>query len=156
MGIPVYFKTLIKDYENTILKKDKLTLCNSLFLDLNCAIHPCCQGETDETIMIQKIIQKIEDLIEYTQVKDLLYIAIDGIPPKGKMKQQRMRRHKSVLEGKPWDTNAISPGTYFMNRLNHRLQSFTNDSVKQIIISDSTERGEGEHKISFPHTVLLL
>ena len=49
MGIPVYFKTLIKDYENTILKKDKLTLCNSLFLDLNCAIHPCCQGETDET-----------------------------------------------------------------------------------------------------------
>ena len=147
MGIPVYFKTLIKDYENTILKKDKLTLCNSLFLDLNCAIHPCCQGETDETIMIQKIIQKIEDLIEYTQVKDLLYIAIDGIPPKGKMKQQRMRRHKSVLEGKPWDTNAISPGTYFMNRLNHRLQSFTNDSVKQIIISDSTERGEGEHKI---------
>ncbi len=147
MGIPVYFKTLIKDYENTILKKDKLTLCNSLFLDLNCAIHPCCQGETDETIMIQKIIQKIEDLIEYTQVKDLLYIAIDGIPPKGKMKQQRMRRHKSVLEGKSWDTNAISPGTYFMNQLNHRLQSFTNDSVKQIIISDSTERGEGEHKI---------
>ena len=147
MGIPVYFKTLIKDYENTILKKNKLTLCNSLFLDLNCAIHPCCQGETDEKIMIQKIIQKIEDLIEYSQVKDLLYIAIDGIPPKGKMKQQRMRRHKSVLEGKPWDTNAISPGTYFMNQLNHRLKSFTNDSVKQIIISDSTERGEGEHKI---------
>ena len=76
-----------------------------------------------------------------------MYIAIDVIPPKGKMKQQRMRRHKSVLEGKPWDTNAISPGTYFMNQLNHCLKSFTNDSVKQIIISDSTERGEGEHKI---------
>ena len=64
--------------------------------------------------MIQKIISKIEELIEYTQVSDLLYIAIDGIPPKGKMKQQRMRRYKSVLEKKLWDTNAISPGTYFM------------------------------------------
>ena len=42
----------------------------SLFLNVNCAIRPCCQGETNETIMIQKIIKKIRDLIEYTQVTD--------------------------------------------------------------------------------------
>ena len=51
MGIPVYFKTIVQEYESTILKKDKLQ-CNSLFLDLNCAIHPCCSGETNEEIMI--------------------------------------------------------------------------------------------------------
>ena len=148
MGIPVYFKTIVKDYENKILKKDKLNNCNSLFLDLNCAIHPCCQGETNETIMIQKIIKKIEDLIEYTQVTDLLYIAIDGVPPKGKMKQQQMRRHKSVLEGKPWDTNAISPGTYFMKKLNNSIREWIKEQNNyKIIFSDSNERGEGEHKI---------
>ena len=38
MGIPVYFKTLIQEYETEILKKDKLSQCNSLFLDLNCLI----------------------------------------------------------------------------------------------------------------------
>ena len=97
MGIPVYFKTLVQEYQDSILLKNKLKNINSLFLDLNCAIHPCCHGETDETIMIEKIISKIEELIDYTQVSDLLYIAIDGIPPKGKMKQQRMRRYKSVL-----------------------------------------------------------
>ena len=146
MGIPVYFKTIVQDYESTILKKDKLH-CNSLFLDLNCAIHPCCSGETNEEIMIQKIINKIDELIEYTNVSDLLYIAIDGIPPKGKMKQQRMRRHKSILENKQWDTNAITPGTYFMEKLNYQLKDYQNKKVKQIIISDSTIRGEGEHKI---------
>ena len=41
-------------------------------------------------------------------------IAIDGPAPKAKMIQQRTRRHKSVLEGKTWDTNAITPGTNFM------------------------------------------
>jgi len=147
MGIPVYFKTLVQEYQSSILIKKNLENVNSLFLDLNCAIHPCCQGETDEEIMIQKIISKIEELIEYTRVEDLLYIAVDGIPPKGKMKQQRMRRYKTILENKIWDTNSISPGTHFMNKLNMRLESFSSDKVKNIIISDSSERGEGEHKI---------
>ena len=97
--------------------------------------------------MIQKIIKKIEDLIEYTQVTDLLYIAIDE-NKKGKMKQQQMRRHKSVLEGKPWDTNAISPGTYFMKKLNNSIREWIKEQNNyKIIFSDSNERGEGEHKI---------
>ena len=149
MGIPVYFKTIVKEYENYILKKDKLNDCKSLFLDLNCAIHPCCSGETDESIMILKIIQKIEEIIQYTNVEDLLYIAIDGIPPKGKMKQQRMRRYKSVFENKQWNTNAISPGTYFMEKLNYTIREWIKDNNFdfKIIFSDSNERGEGEHKI---------
>ena len=147
MGIPVYFKTLIQEYETEILKKDKLSQCNTLFLDLNCAIHPCCSGETDESKMIQNIIQKIEELITYTEVSDLVYIAIDGIPPKGKMKQQRMRRYKSILEEKPWDTNSISPGTYFMDKVNASIKEWMTKQNKKIIFSDSNERGEGEHKI---------
>ena len=149
MGIPVYFKTIVNEYENLILKKDKLNDCESLFLDLNCAIHPCCSGETDESIMILKIIAKIEELINYTNVKNLLYIAIDGIPPKGKMKQQRMRRYKSEFENKKWNTNAISPGTYFMEKLNYTIGEWIKQKNYpfQIIFSDSNERGEGEHKI---------
>ena len=114
MGIPVYFKTLVSHYQDTILCKSKLNNIHSLFLDLNCLIHPCCHGLTDENEMIQKILFEITRLIDYTGVSELLYIAIDGIAPKGKMKQQRMRRHKSALERKyskekRWNTNAISP-----------------------------------------------
>ena len=146
MGIPVYFKTLVQEYQDSILIKNKLTSIQSLFLDLNCAIHPCCSGESDEEIMLNKIISKIDELVQYTNVEDLLYIAVDGIPPKGKMKQQRMRRYKSIYENKVWDTNAISPGTRFMDKLNKRLKTIKSDKFK-IIISDTTERGEGEHKI---------
>ena len=56
MGIPVYFKTLITDYQDTILHKGKLNDIQAIFFDLNCLIHPCCRGKTDETEMIDTIV----------------------------------------------------------------------------------------------------
>jgi len=152
MGIPVYFKTLVSDYSDTILHKDKYNDINSLFFDLNCLIHPSVRGLTDEDEMITKILSDITKLIEYTGVKDLIYIAIDGIAPASKMKQQRQRRFKSALERKyndnnSWNTNAISPGTYFMKKLNISLKAFIKTLKIKTILSDSDERGEGEHKI---------
>jgi 5'-3' exonuclease len=152
MGIPVYFKTLVSEHKNSILIKGKTDFINSLFLDLNCLIHPCCRGLTDETEMIEKILFEIGRLIEHTEVSDLLYIAIDGIAPKGKMKQQRQRRYRSALERKystesKWNTNAISPGTYFMEKLNIALRKYIKTLSIKVILSDSDERGEGEHKI---------
>ena len=57
--------------------------------------------------MIQNIIDNIYKLIEYSNVKKLIYISIDGVAPGGKLKQQKMRRDKSILENKLY-TNAIS------------------------------------------------
>ena len=151
MGIPVYFKTLISDYGDTILHKDIYDDINHLFFDLNCLIHPCARGLNDENEIIDKILNEIHKLIKYTRVKDTIYIAIDGIAPKMKMRQQRMRRHKSALERKyntesSWNTNAISPGTKFMNILNIRLRKKFS-CLENIILDDSDNRGEGEHKI---------
>ncbi len=143
MGIPVFFKTLITDYNHII--KTSLSVDN-LFFDLNCLIHPCCAISKDknETIMIQLIIENIYKLIKLSGAK-FIYIAIDGPAPKAKMMQQRIRRLKSILENKEWDTNAITPGTIFMNQLNIALhKEFTQSNI---IISDSNEPGEGEHKI---------
>ena len=151
MGIPVYFKTLISDYGDSILHKDKYDDINHLFFDLNCLIHPCARGLTNEIEIINKILNEIDKLIEYINVRDIIYIAIDGIAPKMKMRQQRMRRHKSALERKynketPWNTNAISPGTKFMKSLNYSLKNHI-CKYKNIILDDSENRGEGEHKI---------
>ena len=152
MGIPVYFKTLVSDNRSSILHKGKLDKIDFLFLDLNCLIHPSVRGLTDEDEMIEKIISDIAKLIDYSGVKKLLYIAIDGIAPKGKMKQQRQRRFRSALErkyssGSSWNTNAISPGTYFMRKLNIALEEYIQTLEIKTILSDSDERGEGEHKI---------
>ena len=125
MGIPVYFKTLIEDYDK-ICHSIHATHVKHLFFDLNCLIHPCCHGETDEHIMYEKITAKINIIVGLVNPQDLIYIAIDGPCPKPKMIQQKQRRFKSSKENKPWDTNKITPGTEFMENLeNYLLQHLT-------------------------------
>ena len=97
--------------------------------------------------MIDDIIRNILKLIEYTNTTKLLYIAIDGIPPKAKMIQQRKRRFSIPHNDKQWSSNCISPGTFFMNKLNKKLHDFIKTIHINVILSDSNERGEGEHKI---------
>ena len=42
MGIPLYFKSIYEDYPEIII--NDIDGLSSLFLDLNCAIHPCCRN----------------------------------------------------------------------------------------------------------------
>ena len=177
MGIPLFFRYLVNNYENLTTSNQKILDCNNLYLDLNCAIHYCCrealkdikfnitkQNEI-ELKMIKNVIKYIEILIDYSKPKDLLYIAIDGSAPKSKLNQQRMRRFKKFYEKEKieeiqkknnveidtnpvWDTNAITPGTVFMNKLSVQLKKyFENRKNLKVIISDSNIPGEGEHKL---------
>ena len=177
MGIPLYFKSIYDDYPEIII--NDIDGLSNLFLDLNCAIHPCCgniltnynsQQITKDNLekkMINEIINYIEFILTKVNPK-LLYIAIDGVAPVSKMNQQRLRRYKSVyekkqinefkkelnmpLEANMWDTNAISPGTEFMDKLINHLNVFFKTLKEKnknlnIIFSSSYIHGEGEHKI---------
>lgn len=97
-----------------------------------------------------------------------VYIAVDGVAPMAKIKQQRTRRFKSALTADTearikaeargevyvptarWDSNAITPGTRFMAGLAVALRAYAasapETSVK-IIVSPADEPGEGEQKI---------
>tara|TARA_R110002074_G_scaffold402251_1_gene605730 strand:+ start:3708 stop:5174 length:1467 start_codon:yes stop_codon:yes gene_type:complete len=145
MGIPVFFKTCIEDYNYICFPLDNRNI-DYLFFDLNCLIHPCCHGETDENIMCKKILDNINLIVNKVNPNKIIYIAIDGPCPKPKMQQQRYRRYKSTLENNPWDTNAISPGTKFMNKLEKYLNKYLKFDIDYILDS-SKNPGEGEHKI---------
>ena len=148
MGVPSYFKNIIQTYNDILLTKEDFNIIiNNLFFDLNCLIHPCCRGLTDEDEMFDKIYDYIIEIINICNPKDLVYIAIDGVCPRAKIEQQKSRRFKSANENKIWDTNAITPGTNFMKKLNKFLKE-KNYSVKTIF-SDSDSAGEGEHKIMY-------
>jgi 5'-3' exoribonuclease 1 len=102
-----------------------------------------------------------------------LYIMIDGVAPRAKINQQRERRYKSHFfkfisnvsdkdkvnedfdkDQIVWNSNKITPGTNFMDKLITSLNEFKKTIVKDchsflkdIIISDSNDPGEGEHKM---------
>lgn len=148
MGIPLYYKNIIQDFPDIIIPDNDFNIeIDNLFLDLNCAIHPCCANKTDEQEMYDSIFDKIKECIQLTNVKSLIYIAIDGPAPRTKMEQQRQRRLKSSHEKKIWDTNQITPGTKFMNQLIIFLNEKCKDLKINYILSDSNQPGEGEHKI---------
>ena len=176
MGIPSYFAFLVNKYPN-IIKKTMDSNISRLYLDLNCAIHPCCQkiikeygNSLEKDLIEKKMLKEITNYIEfifcYINPSELLFISIDGPAPRAKMSQQRQRRYKSINEKKYekkimenngniykelWDTNAITPGTIFMQKISQEIIKYieSNQLYKNInvIFSDSNTCGEGEHKI---------
>ena len=179
MGIPSYFRYIIANYDNLLVKQPSYPLAR-LFLDLNCAIHPCVREVMKDFKNIHRhemerkacrsVLDYIVYLVKTASPTTLLYIAIDGVAPRAKMVQQRSRRFKSWREFQEleqlkkrfegdsynacerWDTNAITPGTSFMELLSKYLQKELSqhpDIPKSlnILLSDTNEPGEGEHKI---------
>jgi 5'-3' exonuclease len=170
MGIPSFYKHLVKTNPSLIKQKlgDKVAV---LALDFNCAIYHCLSKLQKKTIydpknridfenkLIQSVIQYIVKLRDHVQPTDLLYIAVDGVVPIAKIKQQRLRRFKSVWMGLEeykikgsgvvgWDRNAITPGTDFMEKLTKRLEEWAKGVLDiKIIVSGVNETGEGEQKI---------
>ncbi len=193
MGVPGFFLWLWKRYKgsNFVFNKsslDKTRNCdmemlqkiNSIdefLLDLNCAIHPMCfqvlaenpdlkNLDRLENKMMNRVIEYIDELVNYVNPKKTVYLAIDGVAPVAKIKQQRMRRFKSVHDkvlfdnikkkhgkeiGNYWNNSAITPGTIFMQKLKNKIINYCNKLKQEknlnVIFSTSNTPSEGEHKL---------
>jgi len=178
MGVPYFFRYITSNYNNCVIEKlnDKRII---LYFDFNGIIYDA-KASLSYTNIKKKIVIEyhlIEKVLEILNKKinsigferiDTIYIAIDGVAPMAKMTQQRQRRYKSVKESEllqnlnkeynitsdkiVWDTNAITPGTKFMERLNNALEFYRTRMTEifpnmEIIIDNSDTPGEGEHKL---------
>jgi 5'-3' exonuclease len=161
MGVPFYFKKIFNNYPQIL--EEKYNQDNPyLFLDFNGIIHQCSHkiinnDHYTEDDIFQEIKKYIFELNEKFNPK-LIYAAIDGVAPISKIKQQRQRRFKTVFyqnyknnlyskynqKINNWNSNCITPGTQFMINLNKFLKTI---DLGNLIISDSDEKGEGEHKM---------
>ncbi len=184
MGVPGFFLWLWKKYksQNFVFTKDKIPDVDKEYienidyflLDMNCMIHPICfetlaeynsnSYDIDrlEKKMMMNVITYLEKMINIVQPKKGIYLAIDGVAPVAKMKQQRLRRYKSINDkkifdnikkkhNKPipyfWSNSAITPGTEFMIKLTKIINDWCKTQSLEIIFSSSDEPSEGEHKL---------
>jgi 5'-3' exoribonuclease 4 len=162
MGIPSYYRKLIRIHPGLLTKRVD-TPIGWLWMDFNCLIYHCLRRpdlrpypglegqDLWEADLLKAVIDYTQKVVRLVKPTKGVYIGIDGVVPMAKMKQQRMRRFKSSwlskreLEGKGWDTNAITPGTLFMGKLRTTLGEVARR--KKWILSSSDEPGEGEHKV---------
>lgn len=185
MGVPGFFIWLQKNYkkEGFIINKSKSDISSEIvneinnidyfLIDANCLIHPVCfkiiaenpdlnDNDTLENKMMNAVLLYLDNLIEYVKPKKGIYLAIDGVAPLAKIKQQRIRRFKSVADkimwdnikkkhSKPitthWNNNAITPGTEFMVKLHNIIISWANKQTFKVIYSSCFTPAEGEHKL---------
>jgi 5'-3' exonuclease len=141
MGIPFYFASLIKSHAGIVrpLKKDSPKHVDVLCVDFNCLIHRYLKDDEP----IQSILEALDYIVKNYCISKRLLIAMDGLVPYGKIVQQRYRRMCLKESGGTFDRNQISPGTPYMCELSQKLK----EKFPQAIISDTSEPGEGEHKI---------
>jgi 5'-3' exonuclease len=171
MGIPSYYRQLVQSVPGLLEKLNQynsLKWCHHLWIDFNCIIYHCihrpgmptlaeCGGNKEEyeKRLLEEVINYLAYVIDIARPKESVYIAVDGVVPAAKRRQQRMRRWAGTPEngGEPvWNKNAITPGTDFMNKLTSKLEIFIakREFLQPKIhwrLSGPNDPGEGEHKI---------
>jgi len=144
--------------------------------------HPSHMDISDvvpEKDMMLGIMHYLDRIItQIVRPKVSVFMAIDGVAPRAKLNQQRSRRFRSARdmaeatkeEGKHakvtnadgssttsdlFDSNCITPGTEFMDRVSNAIKYMIRKKIKEdplwkslkIIYSGHDIPGEGEHKI---------
>jgi 5'-3' exonuclease len=166
MGIPSYFRRILQAYPGCLLRAAP-SLAQALCFDFNCLIYRCLRAptlpppppSTDpyalemwEEELLQEVLRTVKEVWSAAGRPPRVFLAVDGVVPMAKIRQQRVRRFKSAWLRKQsalqsWDSNAITPGTAFMCRLDAKLQELVEAHGSRWELSGSCMPGEGEHKI---------
>ncbi|CAE6391649.1 unnamed protein product [Rhizoctonia solani] len=150
-----------------------------LYLDMNGIVHPCTHPEgkpapeTEEDMMVE-VFNYTDRVVSMARPRKLLFLAIgtyivfakSWAAQEAKEKAEERKEAIKMFEAlghpvseetakKPWDSNAITPGTPFMDLLAQSLRYWVVQKQNsdpgwknlQVIISDASVPGEGEHKI---------
>ncbi len=196
MGIPRYYRWCSQRYPcvNDLAKEHPTTpSVDNLYVDVNGVIHQSThnndhrkitsESEEHMTKSMQRMFNYLDTIVRFTAPEKLIYLAVDGVAPRAKLNQQRIRRLRQskeaeqaqqkerrvaenkrqkglpyspeVFEGEAFDSNCITPGTEFMERLDNHLRFYVRRKMAEdplwqkprVILSGSLVPGEGEHKI---------
>ncbi|KAG8182018.1 hypothetical protein JTE90_013950 [Oedothorax gibbosus] len=181
MGVPKFYRWISERYPclSEVVREFQIPDFDNLYLDMNGIIHNCSHPNDDdphfritEDTIFANICYYIDFLFKMIKPKKVFFMAIDGVAPRAKMNQQRGRRFRTakaavILEEQAvalgedlpkearFDSNCITPGTPFMERLHTTLKGFVVHKMSadklwhgvRVYLSGHETPGEGEHKI---------
>jgi 5'-3' exonuclease len=168
MGIPSYYKRLIDRFPKLVKRGfDALPRSDVLLMDFNCLIYQCVRGAAPyraedkdawEAALLEAVKAYTVKVWGAAGRPKEVFIAVDGVVPMAKIRQQRLRRFKApwwaaqereagVRAAETWDTNAITPGTEFMEKLSIALRGLCSARGAGWSVSAADEPGEGEQKL---------
>jgi 5'-3' exonuclease len=171
MGIPSYFRKIIQKYPSIVSHNVMDKKAKYLCFDFNCLIYRCIRApsmsglpavtmsDADSVVawedaLLKEVKATVKEVWGAAGKPAHVYLAVDGVVPSAKIRQQRVRRFKSAWlrsgggstsASSSWDSNSITPGTEFMRRLTKVLEGLCKE--KGWILSSVDEPGEGEHKV---------
>ncbi|XP_017029201.1 5'-3' exoribonuclease 1 isoform X2 [Drosophila kikkawai] len=180
MGVPKFFRYISERYPclSELAREHSIPEFDNLYLDMNGIVHNCSHPDDnnihfhlEEAQIFQEIFNYVDKLFYLIKPQRLFFLAVDGVAPRAKMNQQRSRRFRSAREAEQleekaaqrgerreherFDSNCITPGTEFMERLQAGLRAFLKTKIStdplwqrcSVILSGQETPGEGEHKI---------
>lgn len=163
MGIPSYFRRILQRWP-ACLRRNVPSGVEALCFDFNCLIYRCLKApsmpawsedsnEAFESALLEEVNRTVQEIWVFSGRPAKVLLAVDGVVPMAKIRQQRVRRFKSawltatVSSAEPtWDKNAITPGSAFMDKLTQSLTVLVGRH-KGWELSSVREPGEGEHKV---------
>ncbi|CAG8512364.1 6006_t:CDS:1 [Ambispora gerdemannii] len=108
MGIPGFFRWLASHYPAVV---ERVTpgvkqSADFLYLDINALFHTAnikkkgrgksSSRKLTSALMLSKVFRQMDDAIDLFDPKTLVYITMDGVAPRAKMNEQRVRRYLAV------------------------------------------------------------
>jgi 5'-3' exonuclease len=162
MGVPGLFKWIMNNSRSCVDFRVKPALAAALFIDVNAALYGVARDwpAATEAEFFSSLEQYFDLAVNTFGPQHLLYLALDGVAPAGKMITQRSRRFMSTdqptesplqdvepmdvdKEGSSpkksaepelpewWDVCGLSPGTEFMNRVADQLRTYAASLVQR-------------------------
>ena len=170
MGIPRFVAQWVRRQPGA-LTRALPTVRASLSIDMNGILHACAQqvyaygqGENPERLAqclrtpadvlereyFVSVTMKLREVLLQVAPTELLVLAVDGVAPSAKIKQQRQRRFLAAarrVSGTSFDSNCITTGTEFMQRLDAYLDAWLRRNAftlpPTVLYSGHTVPGEG-------------
>ena len=108
MGVPGLFSWVRRNFGEVIISDAAWASSHpplaSLYIDLNHILHAATHPDypfhepASREEMLEAVLKYVDAILDLVQPTDLIFVAVDGPPPRAKINQQRNRRFLAAME----------------------------------------------------------